>query len=361
MAYENDPREWQIRPESGVTLEEDNRKEQMWHWGAHILDLCDLPVEEYMKPMEVRGVGGGGEGGGGDDTGTTPTVKDVKFTVKVISPDGDVIDANGNVVETVENPDNEWKVSIIRDKNFASMVDVEVEVVDTDDNTTSKTIEINGVSSNKTTDASLGLSNDTQLKSVDATFDDGKQTKEVEDDEGNVIANITINIPKQKTDDDLKMYYWFGIHNQGYNEDEMVEFVKSQATGAGMDITLDMDSCEVLDNEMQKYENGDAPYDDDDTSSDLITAFLNNFYAASAYSLSVFVPNELDVDLTVSDLLQAKQPTSTSTVTIKGVECTRYIYYKNSDEGNWDEMYMFTQMANDEGNIVNLNLKITDK
>lgn len=47
--YENDPREEQIRPESGITLESDNRVEEMYHWGAHITDLCDLPVEEYMK------------------------------------------------------------------------------------------------------------------------------------------------------------------------------------------------------------------------------------------------------------------------------------------------------------------------
>jgi hypothetical protein len=51
--YLNDPREMSIRPESGITLEEDNRTEKMYHWGAKVLDLCDLPVDEYMKPMTV--------------------------------------------------------------------------------------------------------------------------------------------------------------------------------------------------------------------------------------------------------------------------------------------------------------------
>jgi len=60
-----------IRPESGVTLEEDNRYETMYHWGAHILDLCDLPVEEYMKPMTVNVNGGGG--GGGEEEPATKT------------------------------------------------------------------------------------------------------------------------------------------------------------------------------------------------------------------------------------------------------------------------------------------------
>lgn len=47
--YLDDPRENAIRPESGCTLESDNRVEEMYHWGAMVLDLCDLPVDEYMK------------------------------------------------------------------------------------------------------------------------------------------------------------------------------------------------------------------------------------------------------------------------------------------------------------------------
>jgi hypothetical protein len=59
MSYINDPREMAIRSEDGMTLEQDNRHEQMYQWGAMIIDLCDLPVEEYMKPMTVIGLGGG--------------------------------------------------------------------------------------------------------------------------------------------------------------------------------------------------------------------------------------------------------------------------------------------------------------
>ena len=74
MSYMNDPREMAIRPESGVTLEQDNRVETMYHWGAMVTDLCDLPVSEYMKPITVIVYG---NGGGEDYPGTTLKTENV--------------------------------------------------------------------------------------------------------------------------------------------------------------------------------------------------------------------------------------------------------------------------------------------
>lgn len=77
--YLYDPREDVLRTDSGVGyyLEEDKREEnenENWcKWGARVLDLCDLPVDEYMKPMTVNVAGGGG--GGGDDTPSGSTKK----------------------------------------------------------------------------------------------------------------------------------------------------------------------------------------------------------------------------------------------------------------------------------------------
>lgn len=82
MSYMNDPREMAIRPESGVTLEQDNRVETMYQWGAMILDLCDLPVSEYMKPMTVNC-----NCGSGSDSGNTPmpsTVENIKIYLSVL-------------------------------------------------------------------------------------------------------------------------------------------------------------------------------------------------------------------------------------------------------------------------------------
>lgn len=79
MSYLNDPREMAIRPESGITLEQDNRVETMYHWGARVLDLCDLPIEEYMKnPFS-----------GGFNTGDTPSTEEkiVGVLVNATEPD----------------------------------------------------------------------------------------------------------------------------------------------------------------------------------------------------------------------------------------------------------------------------------
>ena len=71
MSYWNDPRENVVRPESGVTLENDNRVEPMWQWNAAVLDLCGMPVSEYMKPSTVISLDGGLSPYSGDTSGST--------------------------------------------------------------------------------------------------------------------------------------------------------------------------------------------------------------------------------------------------------------------------------------------------
>lgn len=53
----NDPREMKFNAESGSIMEQDGRREEVYKWGSMLVDLCDLPVEEYMKPMQVMIVG----------------------------------------------------------------------------------------------------------------------------------------------------------------------------------------------------------------------------------------------------------------------------------------------------------------
>lgn len=91
MPYINDPRENIINPENGYVLEDDNRVEDMYKWSGKILDLCDLPVEEYMKPLTVIALGGG----------VLPDTGETMYTLKFII-DGVVVGqeklASGNPI-----------------------------------------------------------------------------------------------------------------------------------------------------------------------------------------------------------------------------------------------------------------------
>lgn len=132
MSYMNDPREMAIRPESGVTLEQDNRVETMYHWGAMITDLCDLPVSEYMKPMTVIVYGnGGGDYDDPDYPGTTLKTEDVKiwFTVlkngNVVTNEPETIFSVGEDAEIVWTARWEWIGSFSNKIQVAAVVQTE--------------------------------------------------------------------------------------------------------------------------------------------------------------------------------------------------------------------------------------------
>lgn len=95
----NDPREMITNSECVGILEQDNRKEERYQWGAMIVDLCDMPVSEYMKPMTVIGLGGGSA-----DTGVT------MYTLKFIV-DGEVVFSqelnSGDVIPFTVNAEKE--------------------------------------------------------------------------------------------------------------------------------------------------------------------------------------------------------------------------------------------------------------
>ena len=73
--YLNDPREMSVLTDEGITLENDNRYEPMYHWGAMVLDICGLPVKEYMRNPFIEGI----------DSGKT-TRQSVKFVGTLVSP-----------------------------------------------------------------------------------------------------------------------------------------------------------------------------------------------------------------------------------------------------------------------------------
>lgn len=127
----NDPREMAIRPESGVTLEQDNRVETMYHWGAMITDLCDLPVSEYMKPMTVIVYG---NGGGEDYPGTTLKTENVKIWFTVLKNSNEITNEPETVFAAGENAENIWTARWEWTGTFSNSIQVAA-VVQTDQDT----------------------------------------------------------------------------------------------------------------------------------------------------------------------------------------------------------------------------------
>ena len=81
MSYMNDPREMTFNNESGVMMEQDNRREEVYQWGAMQVDLCDLPIDEYMRPLRVEVINGGGSPETGATLYTVTFVVDGKTSV----------------------------------------------------------------------------------------------------------------------------------------------------------------------------------------------------------------------------------------------------------------------------------------
>lgn len=106
MSYINDPREMAIKPEGGAILEQDNRHETMYQWGSMVLDLCDLPVSEYMKPMTVI-VYGNGEYEP-EVPGTTLKTENVKIWFTVLKNGNEVTNEPEVILGADENTEIVW-------------------------------------------------------------------------------------------------------------------------------------------------------------------------------------------------------------------------------------------------------------
>lgn len=120
MSYINDPREMAIKPKDGVILEQDNRSETMYHWGAMVTDLCDLPVSEYMKPMTVIVLGSGGEWPE-PDTGVT-SVEDIKIWFTVLKDGNPITDEA--ILGASENENITWSAQWQWLGNFPGTIQV---------------------------------------------------------------------------------------------------------------------------------------------------------------------------------------------------------------------------------------------
>lgn len=115
--YFKDPRENQINLSEGVVWEEDNRKETMYHWGAMVRDLCDMPIEEYMKPSTVIAIVTSGSSSG--QTGETKDYMAYSYA-KDISEihGGNVLDITTEEIVEKGKASGKFKKGAVLDMSF---------------------------------------------------------------------------------------------------------------------------------------------------------------------------------------------------------------------------------------------------
>ena len=106
--YLNDPRENTIDLDKHAIWESDNRIEKRYIWNGLITDLCDLPIEEYMKNPIIEAIKSSGS-----DSGSSQAIEELNETVK---------DLRDKVLNSMEEDTNEI-VSAITD-NANSIIQI---------------------------------------------------------------------------------------------------------------------------------------------------------------------------------------------------------------------------------------------
>lgn len=293
--YLNDPREMAIKPENGVTYEEDNRVETMYHWGAKVLDLCDLPVEEYMKPMTVNTNGGGGSG---SDSGK-PSTKKVSMTIDIVNPSGDVISASGDVIGSVDG-DGNWYVRYIWNNDFNGVLASSVKVYDNNDSEYS----VEGyISDNQLNESKLkitGVGEQDRIVRIGdygigtSTTDTSSTTVTINDTDSNIDYVITIKPNSSHFVGDYDILYGAKSINESLSYGEMRDFKLEDAyddDGKILEFTIPVSSRYV--EESSLLDDGEYPYDGDDAM-DVWNSWFEQYENANRYTFRIYIPYEIE-------------------------------------------------------------------
>lgn len=334
--YLNDPREMAIRPESGVTLEEDNRYETMYHWGAKVLDLCELPVDEYMKPMTVITNGGGG--GGGSDTGDTPTPtkRNISMKVDVISPNGDVIGADGSVIGNVEG-DGTWKVRWTWDKDYNVVLASSVKVYDEnnqeyvvdalipDNNNNEYEAKITNIGNNTVSRiGSYGVGN--------SPSDTSNTSVSIVDTSSNVEYVVNIKPNSEQTVVEYNIYYGAKSKSESIanNELNIVSLYDANSEN-GVNIEFSIPVSSIYEAESELFDDGESPYDGDDAQ-ERWDAWAEQYESQNRYNFRIYIPSEIENNYTyqlyndnAGQLTDASLVKTGTSRTIEGAEYSEYI------------------------------------
>lgn len=291
--YINDPREGAICPESGVTYEENNRVEKMYHWGAKVLDLCDMEIAEYMKPMTII------VGEYNPDSGSTgPTKVNVTIKVSVISPEGDILDKDGTVIGTTQG-DGTWKVRWTWNKGFNNILASSVAVTDNNSNEIVVNSNIENNQNKEYTTVIDGIGNNSVASIGKCTIGTSQSTATgstvvIDDKIGNKEYNIKIapsSGPEPVYDGDI--YYSFIPKSSQPSFDSMSKTTALEAKGEGKEFKFYPEASADYIAESQKFDRGEYPYDGDNAQevwNEFVTAYEN----ANRYVFRMYVPKDIE-------------------------------------------------------------------
>ena len=310
--YLNDPREDVLRTDSGVGyyLEEDKREEnnENWYkWGAKVLDLCDLPVDEYMKPMTVNCIGGGGGGGDNpDDSGSSVTKKNISMKISVISPEGDIISQNGDIIDITDG-DGTWKVRWSWDKGFNGSIVSMVKVYDQNNTEylVGATISDNG---NKQYESVINCEDNT-IKLIGA-YGLGEQGSEISeataksitivDENTDTEFNISIEINGTPSVTVYDIYYGNACMNDSveYSSLQTIDMLSSLDDN-GYDFYFSIPVSNDYLVELSKYDSGIAPYNTDDAD-DIWYEWETQYENENRHTLRIYIPTIIEDQYTFS-------------------------------------------------------------
>lgn len=340
-SYITDPRERCIIPESGITLEEDNRFETMYHWGAKILDLCEMSVEEYMAPMTVNIDGYDGS-----------RSKSVLITLEIISPEGYVISADGNVIGETDG-NGEWRALWMWDNSFVGEIKTDVKVTDennivheiettiSDNQDRSKTVNISEVNGNIVSIDSYGIdSGDSESEEITG------KTITIVDDETNIRYDIEVVIPTET----FFMFYGFETKSEDIPYENLNSFSIEEAEDQ------DGFSFSVSTSISTEYQQKVQELDEDEIEQEEFDQWVNDYEEQNRYTLRIYIPQEKENDYTyklfnenVGQLTESELIRTENSVLYNEKEYVEYV--------NANDLYLY----DDRINTFLFNIKITKK
>lgn len=320
MSYMNDPREMTFNNESGVMMEQDNRREEVYQWGAMQVDLCDLPVDEYMRPLRVEVINGGGSPETGATLYTVTFVVDGKTVYTQKLQYGATIPFEVNAEKSGRNFIG-WFYGSTQYTNGSTMPSRNLTLTAKYECEVSFTFNVDGV---ETEISAYTIAHNSKLINIPDTTMVGYELVGWEPSISEVVTEHTNYVATFKKTNEAAILYGIFVTSSTtpssliINDEELVNFnsVSVEDCLNGADITFHKDADPIL-----------IKMNEDDASDEEFEAYENSHL----YPHCILIPSEVDAKYELTAILKASGKENTFTtdgkkVTVNGVNYFLYTY-----------------------------------